>query len=96
MFHVFLSAGVQPSALMGLIRGSDYESLQQALGPDCKSALVCDFFDAFACELYVWHRLCHVWEQFQNNHLDRDNMPQTEMQNSGFLSAGFVADSRSV
>lgn len=44
MFHVFLSAGIQPSALMGLIRGSDYESLQQALGTDCKSALGCDSF----------------------------------------------------
>ena len=40
--HVPLSAAIQPSALMGLIRGSDYESLQQALGPDCKSARGCD------------------------------------------------------
>lgn len=43
MSHVFLSAGSQPSALMGLIQCSDYECLQQALGPDWKSALSYDF-----------------------------------------------------
>ena len=48
---MLLSARIQASALMGLIQGSDYESLQQALGPDCKSVLGCDFFDASACKI---------------------------------------------
>lgn len=38
----------------------------------------------FAWGSHIWQRLCHVWEMFQSNHLDRDNVLLTEVQNITF------------
>lgn len=83
---------------MGLLQGSDYKNLQQALGPDCKSALGCD---VLMC-LHVNHTsgidsaMCGSCSRIMTWTETMRNMQNFEFLSAGFISVDLELDSRLV